>query len=273
MSGGDRKLYIFELIDNYGLRNGVYISLYDIRTLADMCLNINTALSEKERDILEPEDSRIFVNKDKFDIVGANNIIEIASLCRESKLHINNVEATFIFAVYKPNGLYYIGLKIAYGKSHRFIPLMQIGELEVALGFIEESNKSGTGSEAMKYLSLAAAGVVSEQYGKSIGRVYYNRVESEYLGLLKSREMCIDGISDIKQYNSIGIPEILKRCLGYTDNISELYTKPSLKDEVDNIPESSLEGLIDDTDIAAMNVMRQIADSDFDFSDEDFGDI
>lgn len=302
MSGGDRKLYIFELLDKFGMQCGIYISLYNIRTLVDMCIGINTFAKGKDKDVLEADDNKIFINKDKFDVVGFNNVIEIAQLCRDSKLHIKNIAASFIFAVYKPNGLYYIGLKIEYGKTFRFIPVMQIGELDVALGFIEESNKSGTGSEAMKYLSVGAAGIISNQYSQSIGRVYYNRVEKEFLGLLKAREMCIDGISDIKQYNTIGIPEILKRCLGYNTDIKSLYAGPTLpseskigysedidfgdlgdlgdlgiedntgiKSEQDGIGTDNIS--LSDAELEALRITQQLQEAELNIDDADFGDI
>ena len=288
MSGGDRKLYIFELIDIFGMRNGVYVSLYDIRTLTDMCLGINDILSKQDRDILDSDDGRIFVNQDKFDVVGFNNVIEIAPLCRENKLRTQAAEAGFIFAVYKPNGLYYIGLKVKYGKTFRFIPVMQIGELEVALGFIEESNKLGTGSEAMKYLSLGASEILFTEYASKLGKVYYRQSNQvEYLGLLKAREMCIAGISDISQYNKIGIPEILKRCLGYSENIDELYkkevrgavtnetpTKTKDKSDLDTELTLDLSGL-DESDLDAIRVANNINIDDpyFDFSDDELIDL
>lgn len=291
MSGGDRKLYIFELIDNYGLRCGVYISLYDIRTLTDMCLNINEVINRKDRDVLEADDGRIFVNKDKFDIVGYNNIIEIAPLCRESKLHISSVSAVFVFAVYKPNGLYYIGLKIEYGKSFRFIPILQIGELDVALGFIEESNKYGNGSEAMKYLFLGATEIIYNEYMKRLGQTYYRRSNpKEYLGILKARELCIDGVSGISEYNKTGLPEVLKRCLGYTSNIIKRSTLNISTNDIDYMPDADLDGLIDDqddeesvevldteeltdSDLEALNIANKLAEQDFDISDSDFDDF
>lgn len=217
MSGGDRKLYIFELVDSSGIRIGVYISTYDIVTLVDMCIGLNTES--------KTVDKRIFVDKTNFDIVEGTDVIEVSVMCRESKLSTDGVAAQYIFAVYKPNGLSYLGLKIEYGKTFRFMPLIQIGELEVALEFIEDTNKYGTNNESMRYLYEGSVGALGHYFEKKLGRrMSTGYKQTVYLGILRARELCINGVSDIAEYNRIGIKEILKRCLGYS-GIEDLYKK------------------------------------------------
>lgn len=239
MSGGDRKLYIFELVDNSGIRVGVYISLYDIVTLVNMCIEINNQSNV--------EDKKIFVDKTHFDIVDGADIIEISKLCRDSKLSVEKTECQFILAVYKPNGVYYIGVRIAYGKTFRFIPIIQIGELDVALEFVEDTNKFGLNSESMKYLYEGSLGAIEYYFNNKIGtQVSLRYSHSKYLGILKAREMCIDGISDITEYNKIGLKEILKRCLGYNDKTEDLYKIPELKLEFEEDTDEIEDGITDE---------------------------
>ena len=99
--------------------------------------------------------------------------------------------------------------------------------------------------------------------------------------------MCIAGISDISQYNKIGIPEILKRCLGYSENIDELYKKEVrgavTKETPDKTKDKSdldtgltldLSGL-DESDLDAIRVANNINIDDpyFDFSDDELIDL
>ena len=206
MSGGDRKLYIFEIVDKYNLRLGVYISLYDIETLAEMCIGINNHNGED-----------IFKNKSKFDLVSMDNVIQISTLCRDNTINIKQISCSFILAVYKPNGLYYIGLKIHYAKEkEKFIPIIQVGELNVALEFVEETNKHGISNNSMYYLYKGALGILAHLVEQAF-KIKYS--EQKYLGLLKSRELCILGVADIQSYNKLGLPEVLKRCLGYSGDL------------------------------------------------------
>ena len=228
MSGGDRKLYIFEIIDSYNVRIGVYISLYDIETLVNMCISVNKANNNE----------MIFINKESFDVIDGDNIVEIASMCKGNMLHVNNIKGEFILAVYKPNGIYYIGLKIAYGKSFKFIPIIQIGELDVALEFIEETNKFGINNASMLYLYKGSLKILANYIENTLGikcNIKYSA--QKYLGLLKARELCISGVSDIQSYNNIGIAEVLKRCLGYSSKQDDVNTEEfddSIDDELNN---------------------------------------
>ena len=74
---------------------------------------------------------------------------------------------------------------------------------------------------------------------------------ASHAALLRAREMCIDGISDIVEYNKLGIQEVLKRCLGYT---------PA------DIPEETYDNTVD----SAVEAMAEIdAEVDKMFSDLD----
>lgn len=286
MSGGDRKLYVFELVDSYGLCAGVYISLYDIITLTNMCIGINTISQEKTM-----LDTRVFENKDRFDVVDASSVIEVAVLCKETYLRISTDKMQFALMVFKPNGLFYIGIKIEYGKTFRFIPVIQVGEMDVALGLVEDSNKYGANNESIKYLYKASYGIVQDYITRVVARHEHIFVDkAKYLGLLQARKMCIDGVYDISAYNKLGIPEVLKRSMGYTTNMSKLYEKPALEINIDEIDESELlEGELLDGSSEAEEILQSednldanrvnnlinsgISDDDFDIDESDFGDI
>lgn len=264
MSGGDRKLYIFELVDSNGIREGVYISTYDIISLVNMCININ-----------DNGKKRIFEDKTKFDTVSLNDVIEVATMCRDSSLSITNYqrEATYTLSVYKPNGVYYIGVSIK-GKDNKamgyFIPLIQIGELDVALEFVEDTNKYGLKNEDMRYLYdaslMALSKFITEQLNEKCD-FSYSRIKC--LGLLKARELCIDGKSDINEFNTIGLPELLKRCMGYTDRNEDCYAIPEVAAR--NMMEDNMDDIeITDEDIGEITFDDE---DDFDISEDDLGDI
>lgn len=273
MSGGDRKIYVFELIDAYGICEGIYLSLYDINTLVNMCVGINDDSIEEKLGPLV--DKRIFENKEKFDTVDYSQIIEIAIMCRDSIINVFEQQAQFVFAVFKRTGLYYIGLKIKYGNTFRFIPLIQIGEMEVALGLVEDSNKSGIKNDSISYLYKASLIALRSYVSEKLGRtIYKSYPEAQYLGVLEARKMCIEGVSDIKEYNKIGLPEVLKRCLGYSIPGRDLYIKP----DKNTIQRKTIDtSSIDDIDMDASSVRNMIqsgvSDDSFEIDEDDFGDI
>ncbi len=294
MSGGDRKLYIFELVDSYGICAGVYLSLYDITTLASMCTEINDIDLDNYKTLM---DKRIFENTERFDVVDYNLIIEVASLCRDNEYVYDESRIKFILAVFKPNGLYYIGVKIEYGKSYRFIPVIQVGEMDVALGFIEDSNKYGASNDSMLYLYKATTMILSSYSRERLGKNSFSyKDKSYYLGLLKARELCIKGVSDIASYSGLGLPEVLKRSLGYNTKGRDLYKKPEIEinisdsdlemdyseegsndSEEGRIENRELAGLIDNEAKSALSIQNMlqsnIGEDSFDINDEDFGDI
>ena len=275
MSGGDRKLYIFELIDDNGVREGVYISLYDINTLVDMCININKQTVNKNGKTV---DKRIFTDGSKFDTVDGDDVIEVAGLCKDSVISIQRIESRFILGVYKPNGLYYIGFRITFGKTFKFIPLIQIGELDVALEFIEDTNKYGVNNDSMKYLYKGGLGALGDYFGANVGMGYGRtsnvRYSPEcYSGLLRAKQLCINGVSNIEMYNEIRLPEILKRCLGFTSNIDSLYELPDLskiktQELVDSIDDIDLSDIIDDSLDEDIDEEDIIDDTDYEDDEE-----
>lgn len=249
MSGGDKKLYVFELVDASGYVYGVYLSVYDIVTLVNMCIGVNA------------EAERIFVNKDRFDRVPGIDVIEIAELCKGNEINIDELIYTFIFAVYKPNGLYYIGVKKTdkENRNFTFIPLVQVGELDVALAFIENTNKVGTNDESMDQLFYAGLGAIGYA-----GRRNVSAIHEAKQALLAARANCIDGISDIKVYNQLGLEEVLKRCMGYSQEGIDVYSLPEMG-IAQGLAENDIEMDIDMSDFDV--------DDDFDISEEDFEDI
>lgn len=140
--------------------------------------------------------------------------------------------------VYKPTGVFYIGLKITFGKTYRFIPLIQLGELSVAYELVENSNKYGTSDEAMYYLYSMSLGMLYNYFTEVLGVSDYELARLKfktdtYRELMRAKSMCINGVSDIAEYNKTGLHEIIKRCLGYTENIDELYTSFEYGDKSD----------------------------------------
>lgn len=217
MSGGDKKIYIFEILNKSGITLGVYLSIYDISTLVEMCLSM---VYDKNSPNLQSK--VIYKDKSKFDVVDYSDIIEIAELCKGAEFYAGYFEFKFILASYKYNGLYYICLKIKRGNTYVAMPIIQIGELQVALGLIEESNKSATSSKAMQFLIKASTCILVDYTQNNLGRQsnLYIRSQSRtaYEQLSSARRLCIDGVTDIESYNQTGVNEIIKRCFGVSQS-------------------------------------------------------
>ena len=269
MVGGDRKLYVFDIIGKYGMREGVYISLYDIETLVNMCLGTRTSTGKE-----------IFKNRKEYDIVDYDDVIEISELCRGTEINTGILQFGYVLAVYKPNGRFYIGLKKKNKKMNQFVPIIQVGELDVALEFIENSNKYGLKDKSMHYLYSGTMQTIEDIAGQHVFRRIGANAAS-HAALLRAREMCIDGISDIVEYNKLGIQEVLKRCLGYTPaDIPEETYDNTVDSAVEAMAEidAEVDKMFSDLDEdESMNIEdKQSLDIGIDLDDiddDDFGDI
>ena len=256
MVGGDNKMYVFEVADSAGIVVGVYISKYDIRTLVNMCLSMNT--------VSKANTKMIFIDKTKFDTCEWNDVVEIAELYRGELIKLGRyISGKLILAVYKPNGLYYIGMKVYKYNLNSFIPLMMVGELDVALRLIALSNSLGAGNDSTSFLIRAGSGAIikSPLYDASHSYVYSNTFDGEHAELLKARKLCIEGISDIDEYTKLDIPESLKRSLGYLVVGKNYYTTID-EEHIEDIEDIEIE--MDDEDFG-------LDDIDLDLDDDDLG--
>ena len=256
ITGGDNKLYVFEVVDASGINAGVYISKYDIRTLVNMCLSMNK--------LDESKDKRIFEDNTKFDTCEWDDIIEVTQLGKDcafgrkrgSDANVMENGGKFILAVYKPNGLYYIGVKVYRYKTNKFIPLILIGEKEVAFDFISQSNIFGPNMEGMEFLFKAGMAAYVKYVINDLNESFNRQVSyTEYNSLLEAKKMYTSGISDIEAYDSLDLPEVLKRCMGYIvpgkdyyRHIEDYDDKDTEDDDDFDIDESDL-GLDNDFDI------------------------
>ena len=258
LHGGKREIYVYELVEGgSGYRLGVYLSDKELSEILEFAILATRYSKECPVQIMSDPEKVEFIRKSEIlelSAMGKGNDITF-NIGKRSKSYIST---SIIFGVYKPNGKYYFWGKI---DNYKYIPILQIGNLDVALSIVEDSNKSIVRCAALNYLVLAMV------YIKSLYSGGRELISSEaYDAIVKARMLTIEGINDVKAYEATGILRELIYSIGVnvSDKTRLVERSMHIEDETEEIDEDELnkelEYLLDDID-------------DVDIDDEDIGDI
>lgn len=182
--------------------------------------------------VIEATDNKgkaIYTNKDKFDVAKLSDFILLAEafVNTQEKGNDRKVTTSIWLAVYKPSGLYY--LTYVYKSKNIVIPLIQIGDFEVILDYIDCSiTKSASGYKLM----TNTASYVYNDYINSVNprrygyQAYYGAVRAAKVyhdKLLAARALAIEGIFDIGKYMETGVEPVICHMFGINTNGEEVY--------------------------------------------------
>ena len=234
LTGGDRKIFIFEVFDKSKNRIGIYASQSNFDELVEQVISSTR---------FKLANTKVFDDPERFDIVYSDELLLISPLFCDI-LHIHSSSNIWL-VMYKPNGRYYIAYrehailtddntriasrrssqtKSSYSTSgvYPYVLLMQVGDFNVTLDYIDTVSNSS--NDEYKVLYDAGTYVLTKFKGKSINERYYF---NSYHKLKMARKLAIDGETDIQKYFSTGLPKVLCYMIGYGRPNQELYNLPS----------------------------------------------
>lgn len=259
ITGGDRTIYIFEV---YFRNRRVLIT--------SAMMDIDELFAMGKDMVIEATDNKgkaIYTNKDKFDVAKLSDFILLAEAFVNTQEKGNDRKATtsIWLAVYKPSGLYY--LTYVYKSKNIVIPLIQIGDFEVILDYIDCSiTKSASGYKLM----TNTASYVYNDYINSVNprrygyQAYYGAVRAAKVyhdKLLAARALAIEGIFDIDKYMETGVEPVICHMFGINTHGEEVYNL--------DISEAKVEANVEANDQVVEPTQEYNEDDDFDVSDID----
>ena len=273
ITGGDRTLYIFAV---YYRNSRILItsSLMDLDTLFEMGISLmddmNTLVGQQE----------IYKDPTKFDVVKASDMIKLTELFvnRQDKVKGDSRPSTSVYlTVYKPTGRYYVTY-ISFSKNLA-IPIIQVGSFDVVTDYVDcATSKASTGyNEIYNSAEHVIYSLNASKYSRNYGYGYSKprAVPLEYTNMLKARELCINGVTDIKPYMDIGISPVICHMFGVlsTKTESEIAEEEKAKniqieDDGFEISGSVGDGTGDDSDRTDLDELIDMDDFDIDEGDQ-----
>lgn len=212
ITGGDRTLYVFEVYYR-NARVLITSSMLDLDHLFEMGIEMvmhNSSLAT------HPD---IYQNPDEFDVVSPTDMIILAEafVNKQERRRDDRVTSSIYLCVYKPNGRYYLSY---ISKSAKIaIPIIQVGDFEVALDYIDCATTKTTNEYAtiMDVVNKVYADVRSS----GISSYYRRRLEpsKRYYSMLEARKLCIEGVTDMARYRVTGLSPVLCHMLGVINPI------------------------------------------------------
>lgn len=216
LTGGDRDIYVFELLSSKNVLLGIFASNMTFDELFETGLKMVKTTGEQKR---------VYKNKGEFDIVDRKDVELIAAAfvtTQEKQKDQKDLASNIWLVVYKPNGLYYIAyLSRSEKHSSEAILMVQVGELDIVTDYID----CATNKSSRIFKLLYGAGSASITGDRTYG--YFNsRASEEKELILKARSMVIDGIDETKKYTDIGIPPVLAHMFGVNNYDDSIYNIP-----------------------------------------------
>ena len=211
---GNRTMYIYEILNKYGNRLGVYAGDKPIEE------QLKSFINSIRYDSTNVE--KVYTDKSKFDTVDADDVAALVALYNVRQTDRTVYEPVWL-VMYRPNGYYYI----AYRNYNKYVLVLQLGDLDAAFDYISEANSLKV--KGAKEIVDAGSKQILKNQGKSYSLSredsYQNR---NYNMLLEARALAIDGVITIDDYKKTGLPPVLCHLIGVGSAKDNLYELPEI---------------------------------------------